>query len=530
MRENKYTDVFFKTLALMTTLGVLAIPSQARGEEDISLQLAPLFSDGAVLQQGKPVPVWGLAQPGAEITGEFAGQSKTATSGPNGRWLVTFDPLVLSSQPQSLRVRQTKTGDVVEVKDIVVGDVWLCSGQSNMARAVHDAPDAADFPLIRGWVSPQAPSTKPEFFNAGAWSTNPLPEEEGAPGWSAVAYHFARDVHRETGMPIGLIMTSYGGTEIQSWLSEGALKNSGANDAVQKRWATRLAQLPEETKEWEKEYALWKRETDEIIARGEQPKRQPPRAPQGVGTRKQPASLYNGMVAPFIPFALRGILWYQGESDVGRHGDYPKLFSELIRSWRADFGQGDLPFYFVQLPNYEPKGNSPPRNWAFLREAQSSVLSLPNTGMAVTIDIGDANDLHPKNKRDVGLRLARHALKNENGKVIAASGPVFASANRAGTAMRVKFHDSPKLEIRQVEGPAFEVAGVDQIFSPATARIDGEDLLVSSPGVPEPVAVRYAWWNNPAVVLVGADGLPASPFRSDDWPLRPEKEEGSPAQ
>lgn len=517
MLRKKYTNVFFKTICLMIACGVLTTASPLLGKENTSLRLAPLFSEGAVLQHGKPVPIWGLAPAGEEIAVEFAGQSKTTLAGADGRWMVKLDPLAVSASSQILRVRQFKTGEVVEAGDILIGDVWLCSGQSNMARAVRDAPDAANFPLIRGWVSPQAPSAKPEFFNAGTWSANPMPVGEGALVWSAVAYVFAREIHGETGIPIGLIMTSYGGTEIQSWLSEGALKNSGANESVQKRWDSRLAQLPEATEEWEKEFAIWKKEADQAAQRGEELKRNPPRAPQGVGTRKQPASLYNGMVAPFIPFALRGILWYQGESDAGRHEDYQKLFTELIRSWRTDFGQGDLPFYFVQLPNYEPKGNSSPRNWAFLREAQSTALALPNTGMAVTIDIGEANDLHPKNKRDVGLRLARHALKNEYGKPIAASGPVFASASRDGAAMRVEFLDNPKLELRQAEGPAFEVAGADQNFSPAVALIDGTDLLVSSPEVPEPVAVRYAWWNNPAVVLVGADGLPASPFRSDNW-------------
>lgn len=495
--------------------------------------MAPLFSSGAVLQHGKPVPIWGMAQAGQNITVEFAGQSKPAITGSDGRWRVQLDPLAISTQPQTLRASCRETGGVLEAKDILVGDVWLCAGQSNMARPVTEVPDAANFPLIRGWRSPQAPAMKPEFFNAASWSANPLPPEipdDASPGWSAVAYYFAREVHRETGIPIGLIMTSYGGTEIESWLSEGALKNSGANDSVQKRWESRLAQLPETTKEWEIEFANWKQEAADAEKRGEQPKRKPPRAPESWGSRKQPASLYNGMVAPFIPFALRGILWYQGESNVGRHGDYQKLFSELIRSWRADFGQGDLPFYFVQLPNYEPKGNSPPRNWAFLRGAQATALALPNTGMAVTIDIGEANNLHPKNKLDVGRRLARHALKNEYGKAIAATGPVFASASRDGEAMRVKFQDNSKLEIRPAEGPAFEVAGANQIFSPATARIEGTDLLVSSPEVPEPVAVRYAWWNNPAVLLVGADGLPASPFRSDDWPLRAEPSEGAPTR
>lgn len=482
-------------------------------------QLAPLFSEGAVFQQGKPLVIWGQADPGEEIEVAFAGQSRKAVADAHRRWSVTLHALEMNTQPQTLFVRTVRVGNQTEVKNILVGDVWLCSGQSNMARVVEDVPDAAEFPLIRGWVSPKAPAVQPAFSNGGWWSADPFSTGEGVDGWSAVAYHFAREVHRETGTPIGLIMTAYGGTEIEAWLSEEAAADSGAGARVQARWQSRLAQLPAATREWEQDTANWQKESAEAARTGVPFHRKPPRPPEGIGSRKQPGALYNGMVVPFVPYGLRGILWYQGESNVGRHEDYRKLFPALISSWRAAFGQGDLPFYFVQLPNYEPKPESVVQKWPYLREAQTAALDLPHTGMAVTIDIGDANDLHPKNKRDVGRRLARLALKNEYGKALATAGPEFVSARTEGAAMRVKFRGDSHWEIREGDGPGFEVAGADGRFVPAIARKDGADLLVSLPEIPEPTAVRYAWRNNPTVLLFGVEGLPAAPFRSDNWSM-----------
>jgi len=337
-------------------------------------------------------------------------------------------------------------------------------------------------------------------------------------GWSAAAYYFAREVHRETGVPIGLIMSSYGGTEIEAWMSPSAIRDSGEEASVMGRWNGLLARLPEMTKAWEADHARWVAEAAEAAKRGETPKRKEPKL-EGVGSRKQPSSLYNAMVAPFIPYGLRGFLWYQGESNVGRHEAYKNLFPALIRSWRADFGQGDLPFYFVQIANFEPKNSPSPDSWAFLREAQASVLSLPKTGMAIAFDVGDAADIHPKNKQDVGHRLALHALKNEFNKDVITTGPVFQGAERKGSAMLVSFQGDPEPDLKGNGARAFELAGADRKFFPATAQIEGNHLSISSPDVPEPVAVRYAWWNQPNVVLFGASGLPAPPFRSDAWPM-----------
>jgi len=492
-----------------------------------TFQLAPLFSDHGVLQRDKPVAVWGLAEPGDEITVEFAGQSKKTTTSAEGAWKVLLDPLTISSQPQVLRAISLRSEKILTAADLLVGDVWFCSGQSNMAWSVSQSANAtkemaeANFPLIRGWRSPLVASENPEFSNESSWSPckpHTATENGIVRSWAAAAYYFAREVHRETGVPIGLIMSSYGGTEIESWMSGVAIKDSGEEDFVMRRWNALLAKLPEMKKAWEINHASWLEEAAEAEKRGEKPKRREPRL-EGPGSRKQPSSLYNSMVVPFIPYGLRGFLWYQGESNVDRHETYKNLFPALIRSWRTDFGQGDLPFYFVQIANFEPKNASSPSSWAFLREAQASALSLPRTGMAVACDIGDPEELHPKNKQDVGLRLALHALKNEFGKGVMATGPVFAVAEKKGAAMLLRFEGNPKLDLRGNGARAFELAGADKKFFPATAQLEGDHLMISSADVPEPLAVRYAWWNQPLVVLFGESGLPAPPFRSDDWPM-----------
>lgn len=492
---------------------------------ETSFAFGPLFSDGAVLQRDKPIPVWGLASPGAEVKVEFAGQSKSATADRDGRWTAWLDALEPSAVSRTLRA-STPDG-VLEARDVLVGDVWFCSGQSNMSWALENAPQFADAMAsaeklpIRGWRSPQAPSAQPAFFNASRW-TSCVSQTDGVrdmKDWSAAAFFFAREVFQETGVPVGIITTSYGGTMIEAWMNESALKESGLKEVVDRRFAKQLAQLPQLTAEWEKKVADWKVEAAEAAKTGGKPRFGSPRPPEGIGSRRQPSALFNGMVMPFVPFGIRGILWYQGESNVSRPEEYERLFTALIRSWRVAFGQGDLPFYFVQIANYAGKNHPPSRAWAELREAQASALSLPRTGMIVTIDVGEANNLHPKNKLDVGLRLARLALKNDYGKEIPTSGPVFASARPEGGSIRVTFKPGSHLVLREASDISFEVAGADKNFVPAVAKIDGSELVVSSPQVPAPIAVRYAWWGNPGATLFDDSGLPAPPFRSDDWQL-----------
>jgi sialate O-acetylesterase len=270
---------------------------------------------------------------------------------------------------------------------------------------------------------------------------------------------------------------------------------------------------------YEQALAQWVAEEAEATAAGRKPARPKPRPPEGPGSRWQPAGIYHGMIAPLVPYTLRGVIWYQGETNAGRHAEYASLFTALIKQWRADFGQ-PLPFYFVQLANFEAQAGNRGDVWAFQREAQARALRLPATGMAVTIDIGDPKDVHPTNKQDVGRRLALHARRQLFGEKIETDGPTFASAKREGTALRVTFSHATglRLEPPKEDGRvSFEVAGEDQVFALAEARVDGQTLLVSAAGVPAPVAVRYAWRNSPDARLFNRAGLPAAPFRSDKW-------------
>ena len=476
------------------------------------ITLAPLFREGAVLQRDRPLVVWGRAAAAEKVAVKFRSQAASVITGADGRWQVTLKPEKASAVPSEL----TATGaNQVVVRDVLVGDVWLCSGQSNMAFVLKNALGAeqaiaaADFPLIRQFKVPNVVAEKPADNVGGGWVTC---SPATAATFSAVAYFFARDLHQKLNVPIGLVNSSWGGTQIESWISEPALRNDPAATEVYAQWTTLLEDYPAKLAEWEAGKKAAK-SAGKAMPRGA-------RKPDGPGSRWQPAGIYNAMIAPLVPYGLRGALWYQGEANGDRHGQYASLFTRMIKQWREDFGQ-PLPFYFVQLANFEGGRGNKRDSWAYLREAQASALALPNTGMAVTIDIGDPKDIHPKNKEEVGRRLALHARKQLFGDQVETDGPVFASAKREGATMRVSFTHAAGLRLQPARSDdriSFEIAGEDRKFVPATARVDGDTVVVSSDQVPAPVAVRYAWRNSPDARLFNAAGLPAAPFRSDDWP------------
>ena len=480
------------------------------------ITLAPLFRDGAVLQRDQPIVVWGRAAAAERVEVRFNRQVESVIASADGKWRVTLKPEKASAVGAELVAAGANT---VRVRDVLVGEVWLCSGQSNMAFLVRNSTNAeaeiaaADFPLIRHYKVPNVTADQPQFDVQAAWVAA-SPATVGS--FSAVAYFFARDLHEKLRVPIGLVNSSWGGTQIESWMSDAALRASAAGPAVFARWEAELAELPQKMQAHEVALQKWQGEAE----KGKSGKaRKKPAPPEGRGSRRQPASLYNAMIAPLVPYAMRGALWYQGEANAARHAEYGVLFPDLIKQWRADFGQ-PLPFYFVQLANYEGGNVGRGDGWAFQREAQAKARALPATGMAVTIDIGDPRDIHPRNKQDVGRRLALHARKQVYGEQIETDGPVFSSARREGSAMRVTFSHASGLRVKRATEPtrvAFQVAGADRKFVPAEAEVDGECLVVSSPAVPEPVAVRYAWSNAPEARLFNGAGLPAAPFRSDTW-------------
>lgn len=483
-----------------------------------NVTLAPLFCDGAVLQRDKPLPVWGRAAPGETVRVRFHAQSVATTAAPDGRWAVTLAAEKTSARPSELVVTGENT---VRVRDVLVGDVWLCSGQSNMEFTVSRAQNAAAeiaaarYPFIRQFKVAHASDDAPAATAAGRWvACGP----ETAGDFSAVAYFFARDLYAQSRVPVGLINSSWGGTYIEAWMSRAALGSNPAFAVAFTRWQEWLAAYPERVAAHAAAVKRWEQAAARAKADGRVFKRRQPLAPEGPGGRNMPAGLFNGMIHPLIPYALRGVVWYQGEQNGDGHPlEYRALFPAMIRQWRADFGQGDLPFYFVQLPNCLRPRDPTGAAWAWLREAQSEVLTLPNTAMAVTIDVGDPHNIHPKNKQEVGRRLALLVRAHLWGEAVASSGPVFQGVKREGGALRIEFAHAAGLTSRGAPLIGFEIAGADRRFVPALARIDGETVVVQANAVSAPVAVRYAWSNSPTACLFNSAGLPAAPFRSDQW-------------
>jgi sialate O-acetylesterase len=482
------------------------------------ITLAPLFRDGVVLQRDQPLVIWGKAAAAEKVEIKFRSQTASVITAADGRWRVTLKSEKAATFPSELIAKGANT---VVVRDVLVGDVWLCSGQSNMAFLVRNVDDAeretaaADFPLIRQFKVPTVAADKPQSDVPGSWAAC-TPASAG--GFSAVGYFFARDLHQKLGVPIGIVNSSWGGTQIEAWLSEPALRADPAAKEIFARWDQRMAEYPKKMTEHATAVTKWEKDQAEgKAAKGK--KRGAPAKPEGPGSRWIPGGLYNAMIAPLVPFAMRGVLWYQGEANSARHAEYAALFTGMIKQWRADFGQ-PLPFYFVQLANFERNAGTKGDEWAFQREAQAKALALPGTGMAVTIDIGDPKDIHPRNKQDVGRRLALHARQKIFGEKIESEGPRFADARPEGAAMKVTFTHAEglRLEPAKTDGRvSFEVAGENRKFVPAQARIEGNAVIVNADSVRNPVAVRYAWRNSPDARLFNAAGLPAAPFRSDDW-------------
>jgi sialate O-acetylesterase len=507
--------LFRRPLALLAALA--AAPTSALLG---AIAPASLFRDGAILQRDKPVPIWGTADAGERIRVTFADQTRSTTADTEGRWSVTLDPLPASSTPATLTI----TGhDTVTLTDVLVGEVWLASGQSNMEWPLRETYDhALDTPssanrLLRHIevrkVIADSPATTATFERAG-WQV-------AAPGttgdFSAVAYYFARELQARLGVPVGIVNSTWGGTRAESWLDPVTLATDPALAPVRDEWVAQLASYPERKAKHEADHAAWEQRQAEAKTAGRPFTERPPGEPWGPGHHSTPASLYNGMIAPLAPYALRGVIWYQGESNAWRPERYQPLFASLITGWRARFGQGDIPFYWAQLASFAA-GDPDGVKWALLREAQTQTLALPATGQALTLDLGDVPDIHPREKLAVGRRLARLALARTHGFELPDSGPALARAEREPGAFRIHFSDTHgglRTPLRALTG--FEVAGADRIFRPATAKIEGDTVLASSSAVPEPVAVRYAWRNAPDAALFNREGLPAVPFRTDTW-------------
>lgn len=375
---------------------------------------------------------------------------------------------------------------------------------------------AADYPKIHLFTVPNTVAATPQANCGGNWAEC-SPKTVG--GFSGVAYFFGRELFKTLNVPIGLIHTSWGGTPAESWTSKPALEADPDYRPILDRFAKRLEDYPKAKENFAKQSEQWQVAAEKAKAEGKIAPKKP--NPPGDPTRDpwMPSGLYNAKIAPLVPSGIQGAIWYQGESNADRAYQYRKLFPAMIQDWRKNWAQGDFPFVWVQLANFMARKAEPgPSDWAELREAQQMTLSLPKTGTALAIDIGDARDIHPKNKQEVGRRLALAALAIAYGKDIPFSGPLYDSMTVEGSAIRLKFkHVNGGLVSKGEKLAGFAIAGEDKNFVWADAKLDGEAVVVSSPKVERPVAARYAWANNPEVSLYNKAGLPASPFRTDDW-------------
>jgi sialate O-acetylesterase len=506
---------------LTPLLTALSLSSASLAAADF--RLASALSDHMVIQRDKPVAVWGWADAGETVSVAFAGQSKSATAGTDGEWSLKLDSLAASTEPRTL-IATGKNGRKIEIKDVLVGEVWLGSGQSNMAMTVAgcyhvDAEKAAaNHPLIRHYRESSGPAEQPQAEGKGAWQLC-TPDTVGS--FSAALYFFGREIHRELGVPVGLINTSVGGTRIESWVAAEVQSSDPQTKASYdlRLEAYRTFDPAQASALHQKQLVSWEAASEKAKAEGTPFAVRPPKDPLTMHRLKGgPAGLFNGKVVNLAPYTLRGMLWYQGEGNAnGGEGLYHQQLAQLVTSWRK-LWQDEVPFAWVQLPNFTVPGEG----WPRVREAMLKTLALPKTGMAITIDLGDAKDIHPKNKQDVGKRLSYWALGTVYGKnVPAISGPLPAGSTLDGNAITVSFQHANGGLKSITGGPltGFQIAAADQQWQPAEAKIVGETVVVSSPEVAQPVAVRYAWKDWPDYSLANGAGLPASPFRTDDWPV-----------
>jgi sialate O-acetylesterase len=545
-----------------------------------------IFGDHMVLQRDGMVPLWGTADPGETVTVTAGAAKGTATADTAGKWVVKLSNLPASTTPIDVTVAGKNT---LTFHDVLVGDVWVCSGQSNMEFGIKAFMKKEDLektanPLIRLFMVPKlvapnpagdigpAPAMAPKIGHWMVCSPETLAQGGEWSGFPAVAYYFGREVQAFTNQPVGLIGSCWGGTRINSWTSLEALQSNPAMASLAKgaadfrdhydqikttyetttlpQWNATLAKWNEDNKAALDAYTQAQKEWGEAAktaAANHQPappRPVPPKPPRGpvdpVHSNQTSTGLYNGMIAPLIPYGIKGVVWYQGEANGDQPDFYRIALPLLINDWRKNWNQGDFPFLVVQLPNFMQRKPAPSEStWAGVREAQADALSLPNTGVAVTIDLGEAGNIHPADKQDVGQRLglvARHVAYGQKDDVY--TGPTFKSSAVEGNKIRLTFDNvggglvigkapdyfysveknPPAPELSKLEG--FAIAGADGKYVWANATIDGSTVVVSADEVTAPVNVRYAWADNPACNLYNKEGLPAAPFRTDTPPAK----------
>lgn len=495
------------------------------------LKVPHFFSDHMILQRERAAALWGKAEVGAEVTVSFKGKSAMAKAAADGHWRAQIETGVADATGAVLTI--SAGADKIEIKDVLVGEVWFASGQSNMFYAMNRSPEyegliaESNHPALRMFNAPLVTAAENQDDIEGAWQAS---TPETVPSFSAVAFFFARKLHLELGIPVGVIKSAWGGKPVETFTSREALntlpgtkalvdamlKDEAAYDQAKAdaAYATKLEQ-------WKATLAAAKGKPD--VDRKRLPKK-PDVPKRPLLTEGKPGVLFSAMIHPFIGYTLRGAIWYQGEGNAKAGAvPYDQTLPLMINDWRKRWND-EFSFYYVQLASYRAPSTEPgtPDPWAFTQDRMRLVLATtPKTGMAITNDVGEANDIHPKNKKDPGERLARWALAKDYGKELIYSGPLFKSSEVKGDAIRVTF-DQAGAGLKSRDGSAlkrFEIAGADKVWKWADAKMDGSDaVLVRSAEVKAPAAVRYAWASNPeGANLVNSDGLPASVFRTDDW-------------
>ena len=508
MRLMKYVA---QLAAFALIVVAYAVPTSA------DVRLPALFSEHMVVQTGMDVPVWGWADPNEEVTVELAGSSAKGKADSDGKWRVKLAPLAVGG-PHTMKVSGKNR---LSVADVLVGEVWLGSGQSNMAMTVsrcfhaEDEAKISDLPQVGMFTVRSTAADQPQADCNGEWVVC-KPDTVG--GFSATLFFTGREIHKALRRPVGLINSSVGGTPIESWIDAATQRAEpkvaafvAAIDDYEAKWDAAAA-----TANYEKQLARWKQLAAKAKADGKPIPKKPNDPIENRARKGGLGGLFNGKINPLVGYALRGALWYQGEanSQPGKSQYYGAQLAMLVSDWRSRWGQGDFPFAWVQLPNFS--SNRP--DWLVVRDEMRKTLALPHTGMAVTTDIGEQDDIHPRNKQDVGKRLALWALATVYGKPVGYMGPLYKSATPSGDRIVVGFDFTDGIAAaggKPLTG--FEIAGADKKWKAADAKIAGTNVVVSSAEVPQPLAVRYNWAELPTGNLTNGTGLPASPFRSKAW-------------
>jgi sialate O-acetylesterase len=484
------------------------------------VSLPTVISDGMVLQQKSQVAIWGWADPDEKVTVRGSWQKKpiTVIADKNGSWLIKIKSPAAGG-PYKINIQGKNK---IILQDVLSGEVWLASGQSNMAMKLKNCENAeaeiatANYPKIRFFDVKHTIAELPQTDCEGAWETC-SPKSVGA--HSAVAYYFARKISQELNVPVGIIIASKGGSPIEAWISREKLLQVETISGIFDMWTRLGNNYPYAEKDYEEALDQWRKIKLKVEENDRQISRKPA-IPRGVKDvrrpHRRPTALYNAMIAPITSYTIKGVLWYQGENNVDRPYQYQALFPALINSWRDERHSPDLPFYYVQIA---PWSRYNQKNAPLLQESQSMALSIPNTGMVVTTDIGDIDDIHPKNKKDVGERLSLWALaKTYNKKNIVWSGPLYKSMKIEGNKIRLYFDMTGSGLMKKGEQLTyFEIAGENQKYIKATAVIDGATIMVSNENLFKPVAVRFGWGSASIPNLFNNEGLPAAPFRTDRW-------------